>query len=118
MTYYDKYLKYKKKYLELQQNKLIKQSGGGNDDKKTIILFKAEWCGHCKKFKDTWLNLKTKYNDKYDFITYDANINSKEISKFNITGYPTLLIQNNKNIVEYNGSRDEDSIVTFIDNFN
>ena len=118
MTYYDKYLKYKKKYLELQQYKVIKQSGGSNDNKKTVILFKAEWCGHCKNFKDTWLNLKTKYNDKYDFITYDADMNSKEVSSFNIKGFPTLLVQNKKKIVEYNGSRDENNIIKFVDKLN
>lgn len=113
MTYYEKYLKYKHKYMELHKLQLIKQSGGG-DNNKVIILFKAEWCGHCKNFKDTWANLQNKYNDKYNFVTFDADVHKKELQTFNVQSFPTLLVQNNDKVVEYKGNRTEDDIIKFI----
>ncbi len=63
--YTKKYLKYKEKYLKLKKmeeemnKKTMIMTGGGNkDDKKTLALFKAEWCGHCQAFKPTWNKLK------------------------------------------------------------
>ena len=121
MTYYDKYIKYKNKYLELQKSKLATQSGGFNNQvdetKKNIILFKADWCGHCQQFKDTWKALKSnkEYENKYNFIEYDADADKNALEKYKIDGFPTLLIQNkNEKPVQYEGERKIDSIIKFI----
>ena len=115
-NYYEKYIKYKNKYLELQQ---IQQSGGSkyrhNNNDKAVILFKAEWCGHCQNFKDTWVDIQTKYNDKYDFITYDADQDKDMIETYNVKGFPTLLVQNKDKIIEYEGKRETKSIMKFVE---
>jgi thiol-disulfide isomerase/thioredoxin len=113
MDYKDKYLKYKSKYVNLK-NRLTQS--GGSDNKSTIYLFKAEWCGHCKNFKSTWDALKNKYANQYNFITYDADKNSKEIKQWNIEGFPTIFKQTGNKAVEYVGSRDVDSMVNFLEN--
>ena len=59
VDYTTKYLKYKKKYLNLKKN--INISGGGL---KEVILFKASWCGHCKNFIPIWDSMKKKYKGK------------------------------------------------------
>ena len=104
-NYYNKYLKYKNKYLELK-NKQLNQNGGGQ--KTDLMLFKAEWCGHCKNFIPVWNTLKNdnSLNKKFNFVTYDSEQNSKIVSKLNIQGYPTLLIKKNDTITEYKGARD------------
>lgn len=117
MTYYSKYLKYKAKYIELKQKQEMKrvQAGGGKID---VMLFKAEWCGHCKNFKPTWNKLEELYGKKYNFITYDADKNEKEIAQWEIRGFPTLMIKNGKEAVEYRGSRDIDSLINFFKELN
>ena len=95
MSYYEKYLKYKDKYNQLKQL----QIGGGST---TVKLFKADWCYHCNAFKETWANLQKDLQEEgIEFQTFDANTHKKEIKEHNISGYPTILINN----VEYNGDR-------------
>lgn len=73
----------------------------------TVILAKANWCGHCQHFVPIYEeSLKNHINDKYlnqfkiNFKDYDmANSDDKNnftINHFNatemITGYPTVLV--------------------------
>ena len=108
--YYNKYLKYKAKYLALKKN--VAQSGGS--PKTDIYLFKAEWCGHCVGFKPTWNEISSAYKTKYNFITLDADANKAEIKKWNIQGYPTIIKKVGNTAVEFNGTRDKESIIDFI----
>ena len=112
INYNKKYLKYKNKYLSLKNDLKNNQKGGGGGgrggDKINLMLFKAQWCGHCKSFQPIWntISNNTKLQSKFNFITYDSEKNSKDISKWNIKGYPTVLIDNNNDVTEYNGPRD------------
>lgn len=131
MTFYDKYIKYKNKYLDAQieynnlincktcNNKLCncKQSGGSN--KVDLYLFKANWCGHCINFMPTWDKINKEFGEKINIKTYDAD-SKKDKSMFDeyqIQGFPTLILNNNNNKIEYNGSRDFDSIKDFIQQY-
>ena len=110
-----KYLIYKQKYLNLQklENKLM--NGGAKVDEHTpeLSLFKADWCGHCKNFKPTWANLKSKYNNiKYN--EYDADKDTDIIKNFNIKGFPTIMLKHNNKMIEYEGDRDINSILSFV----
>ena len=126
MTFYDKYMKYKNKYLEAQKeynklttncnscnNKLCncnKQSGGAKPNE--LFLFKANWCGHCKNFMSTWDKINNEFKNKITIKTFDADtkIDQKHFDKYQIQGFPTLIFNN----MEYNGSRDFNSIKDFI----
>jgi thiol-disulfide isomerase/thioredoxin len=116
--YKSKYLKYKTKYLGLKQQQLQQQGGGSkNNNKITISLFKADWCGHCNSFKDTWNDMNNKYGNKYKFVTYDSEKNQKEIKESRIQGYPTIIISNNEKSIEYHSDRTEQSILEFINTY-
>jgi len=112
MDYQSKYLKYKNKYISLKNSMNYDQQKGGNV-KPSVYLFKAEWCGHCQHFKPVWEGLQEKYRNKYNFITYDSDKNSKEIKEWKVEGFPTIYFKNGNNATEYSGSRDVDSLVTF-----
>jgi thiol-disulfide isomerase/thioredoxin len=122
MNYNNKYLKYKAKYLKLKsmidnnQNKITMLGGGTN--KKTIYLFKAEWCPHCVNFKPTWNKLQEELGDKLNFVTYDSKENAKEISEYKINGFPTIILKVDNKAIEYLGPRDESSLRNFIKQYN
>jgi len=33
----------------------------------TVVLFYADWCGHCRTYKPIWDDLKNQYGSKYNF---------------------------------------------------
>ena len=129
--YYQKYLKYKNKYISLKNNNLqtggslnitskdiivpvLLQSGGG--DKKEVFLFKAEWCPHCVGFKDSWEKLQKNYGEKYHFVTYDSDKNQKEIKEWQVEGFPTIIVKKGKDAREYIGPNEYDNVLDFIEN--
>jgi thioredoxin-like negative regulator of GroEL len=113
MDYRQKYLKYKTKYFELKNKK---QTGGAKTEpKREIFLFKAEWCGYCKGFKDTWAQLKKDLSQKYIFTEIDADVNKKEIQDWKISGFPTIMSKEGSAVEEYVGARDYESVRQFIE---
>jgi thiol-disulfide isomerase/thioredoxin len=114
-NYNQKYLKYKSKYLKLKsEGTKFNMKGGADNTDNTMYLFKAEWCGHCKRFKSTWADLQKDMGNKIKFITYDSDANKEEIKRYNIEGYPTLILKTQDKAIEYVGSRDIDSLKDFI----
>jgi protein disulfide-isomerase A6 len=117
MSYKEKYLKYKAKYIDL---KLKKQGGsnykqlGGSNSKAKIILFKANWCIHCQTFLPEWKKLQAKYENKYEFITYDSDAHKEIASKYDVQGYPTIYIEKNNKTQEYKGKREGQEIINAI----
>lgn len=137
--YNKKYLKYKEKYLALQKeyNELIAKrnmrGGNGNqisgivmtavktlpdNTKLTVILFKADWCGHCQKFKPVWEHVSKMYEKKYNFIIYDADSDRKKLEEYKVDSFPTLLVKNGSNVISYDGDRSIDDLNHFLQNIN
>ena len=114
--YYAKYLKYKIKY-KLLNDSIMK---GGADEKINIILFKASWCGHCKKFMPIWEKLikNNKEKTNLNFITYDNEKNPDMIKEWDINGFPTIIIQQGDNKEKYYGERNFISLQAKIDTLN
>lgn len=127
MDYTEKYLKYKNKYLTLK--KIIDnikphptniQLGGGKDDITKVILFKASWCGHCKRLVPIWNTLTDKekypdYSKKLDFIVYDSVTDKEKIKEWDISGFPTIMIVKNGIANEYNGPREMQDMIDLFD---
>lgn len=107
-----KYFKYKNKYLKLKKitdnikNISVNFQYGGGKDGVEIFLFKADWCGHCKRFQPVWNTLKQNYGNKYTFTLYDSEKDKEEFKKWDIDSYPTIIINNKGKLLNYNGSRE------------
>ena len=137
-NYNKKYLKYKEKYLVLKKeyDEIMKKNmkgGNGNqvsgiimtaekklpdNTKITVILFKADWCGHCKHFKPTWEKISDIYKQKYNFITYDADTQTDKLKEYKIDSFPTVLIKTGDVIKPYNGDRSFDDFSNFLQSIN
>jgi len=114
-TYKSKYLKYKAKYLSLKNKKSM---SGGGDEKTQIILFKADWCGHCKQFKPLWEKISKMYENKFNFITYDADSQKKYFEEYKVDAFPTVLVKTNNNILPYEGDRSFEEFNNFLESIN
>jgi len=86
-------------------------------DGKKMVLFYADWCGHCKKIKPDWDDAAKEAN-KEDKKMIKVNCGGgtekdKELmSKYNIEGYPTIIIFDNGTPSEYSGKRTKDDFLS------
>lgn len=95
----------------VQFNKLSKNG-------KSIIIFHASWCGHCKALNAIWgdLTSRLKSSNLEGFIgRAEEKVMSIVDVDSSIRGYPTIRVYNN-GVVEkdYEGSRDVESLYSFI----
>ena len=88
----------------------------------SLILFYAEWCGHCKHLMPTWNALTDLLpKDKINILKISCVEKEKQCNSIKeIKGYPTIIyidIELNKKII-YSGERTAESIINFINNSN
>jgi thiol-disulfide isomerase/thioredoxin len=123
---YNKYLKYKKKYLQIKAMQNVQQGGSDddffnevkiNENFPSIYLFKANWCGHCKNFRETWNALANKYSSKMNFILYDSDKNKKSLKEWRVNSFPTIILRKGTKATEHNGDRDINTMIPVIENF-
>ena len=83
------------------------------EEKRTIILYKAEWCGHCVQFNKNWKIIKERIDDirknnkMVSYEEYDADKDPEKIEEAGIEGFPTIQIKIGDKVAEYGGSRDD-----------
>lgn len=87
-----------------------------HQDDKTMVLFYADWCGHCKTLKPVWNEAAKKANtDGKRMVMIDVGGKSAEqqalIDKYEIDGFPTILVFQNGNPQPYSGKRDVDAFL-------
>lgn len=93
---------------------------GFEDKMKSIIICKADWCGHCKKAAPEFQKLLAAspitLNDgsKATVKILDHDQHKSEIAKHNIKGYPTVLIVDGGQTTEYPGERRAEHILDFV----
>lgn len=89
----------------------------------SLVLFYAEWCGHCKSFMKEWDKLTTTMGDgssnikliKVNCGDSDNPEHAEIMSKYSVQGYPTIKkISASGDISEYNGPRNVDAIMKFL----
>jgi thiol-disulfide isomerase/thioredoxin len=56
-----------------------------------VIMFYAEWCGHCKKTKPAFAEAASNHTGHVRFMRVDVDKNKDVATLFQISGYPTIL---------------------------
>jgi hypothetical protein len=83
----------------------------------SIEYYYMKGCSHCEKFNNTgiWEELEKTYGKSIKFNKYENRENPDKVKKYDITGFPTIIIISNEKIVEeYNGNRSKDDLEKFI----
>jgi thioredoxin-like negative regulator of GroEL len=82
----------------------------------TLGVYYTEWCGYSKQFIDQLKNgtgaTIQKTGAKIELI--DCEKDKEMCAKYEVQGFPTLLLHTSKGVLPYNGNRSGDSIAEFI----
>ena len=83
---------------------------------KKLVLFYADWCGHCKTIKPVWDDAATEINtDGNKMIKVNCGggtDHDKEImEKYSIDGYPTIIVFEDGSATPYSGKRTKEDFI-------
>jgi hypothetical protein len=89
-----------------------------NSDKKyTLEYYYMDGCGHCIDFNKSkiWEKLEAENWENVTLKKYNRLEKMDRIERFNITGFPSIILVKNEELVEhYNGHRTFNAISAFI----
>ena len=86
----------------------------------TILIFKAEWCGHCQTAAPEFAKLLAASpidlsGKKAAVRMLDADQDKDDMAPYKdrVKGFPTILIQKGSELIEYPGERKSDDVIAF-----
>ncbi len=96
------------------------QRDGFQGKDKTIVICKADWCGHCKTAAPEFKKLQAASpitladGSKAVVNILDADRDKAALSKYSVKGFPTILIDTGSAVVEYPHARTADRVIEFV----
>jgi len=81
-----------------------------------LVEFYAPWCGHCKKLAPVYERVATHYRGgEVSVGKVDGTEEAILQSRFDVKGYPTiLLLHNGRRVADFSGKRTFEGITSFI----
>ena len=82
---------------------------------KNLVYYSMDGCPHCKKFDETWAQLKEKNSTKIGLRKVDSKSCGGECQNNNVQGFPTILLCDSSNSkIKECPTRDLDGILKFL----
>ena len=108
--------------LAYNKNKIMETFKNTSDDDKKyrIEYYYMDGCGHCEDFSKSgvWDKLNSEYGNKLDFKKYNMKDCKDRLDKYEISGYPTIIIidksGSEKKLEEYNDDRRYEKMKVFV----
>ena len=103
---------YKKMSWVIGNNKYLEGLTLNSD--KTFMFFKMNGCPHCVKMEPEWKKFIDS-NPDVNTKTLEASSDKEEVKKYNVTGYPSLLMVSGGKVIDtYSGERNSEGFAKFI----
>jgi thiol-disulfide isomerase/thioredoxin len=104
------------KFVQNQINENKDDTNYNKDNIKTkLVLYHAEWCGHCKNFLPVWKQFVQQHPEiSTEDIECSNDANKSKCA--NIEGFPTVVLIKDNQQIKYNGERTIDGLYNFVQN--
>ena len=85
-------------------------------DKQGIVMFKTEWCGHCRRAKPEFATASDILGKSFPIATIDCDKNTYAPRMAGVEGYPTIkfIDRNGKISGDYTGERETGYILQIV----
>jgi thioredoxin 1 len=97
--------------------KILNKLNEISQDKKVIIDFFAEWCGHCKRIAPQYIELSEKYSN-IEFCKCDVDESSDLSEQFEVNALPTFIFLVNGKVVNKLEGADIEGLKGLIEELN
>ena len=93
-----------------------------NENMPSLVIFKAEWCGHCKKIMPEIQKLIDTKLENVKIVVIDSDKQPELIKQHGVQGFPTIRmypqgLSNKDTYKDFDGERNVDGFKTFLDGF-
>lgn len=81
-----------------------------------LIVSDAPWCGHCKALAPKYVEAAKKLKEEGSPIKLakvDATVETEIATKYGVKGYPTIKYFKKQMVMEFNGQRETDEIISW-----
>lgn len=102
---------------ELKGSFQLEAFDNNEGSEKMLIMYKANWCGHCKRAAPEFQKLMDNYKGNVKIMMIDADEDKEIIKSQNIKGFPTIRYYPsglNENYDEYSGERTYSNFATYL----
>jgi thioredoxin-like negative regulator of GroEL len=83
-------------------------------NKPILVLFHAEWCGHCKELEPEWKQFVKSVRESMPIASVESSFMGEVQGYKEIDGFPTLMIIRGNNVIQkFNGQRTASAIKQF-----
>ena len=101
-------------------NKEYVNEGEASSKSADIFFFYADWCPHCKTAKPEWDAFKKSIENgtvngyHLNFHEIDGEKDTGMADKFKVTGFPTIKLVHDDQIIEYDAKPNKNTLMQFI----
>ena len=91
-----------------------------NENQPSLVIFKAEWCGHCKRTMPEVQKLMNKNLENVKIVVVDSDQQPDLVKAHGVQGFPTIRmypqgLNNKENYTDYEGERNVEGFTTFLE---
>lgn len=87
-----------------------------NEETNTLLMAHAPWCGHCKSLMPVFEELAEHFEDDDKIVIAKMDATKNEVTTFSVSGFPTLkFFPSNGDMMDYEGGRELDALIEFVD---